>query len=182
MARIERIQKRDDLAAEHRPVWDAIAESRGHIVGPFTVLLHSPELAKRAAHLGAFVRFESALPQDVRELVIISVARAMDCRFEWAAHSALAKKAGVREEAIAAIRNRRAPEGLTKDEAAIVTYVTTLLREHRSDEATFEAVRARFGVKGTVELTATASYYTMIACVLNGFDVQPDPGADVLPV
>ncbi len=182
MARVPRIQKREELAAEHQAVWDAIVGSRGRVVGPFQVLLHSPELARRIAEAGAFVRFESSLPEPIRELTIISVARAMDCRFEWAAHSVLAKKAGVREEAIAAIRNRKAPEGLTKDEATIVTYVTTLLREHRSDEAAFNALRDRFGVKGVVELTATASYYTMIACVLNGCDVQPDPGADLLPL
>jgi 4-carboxymuconolactone decarboxylase len=180
--RIPFVERREDLAAEHRGVWDQIAESRGHVAGPFAALLRSPELARRVAHLGAYVRFESsALTPTQRELAILATARAMDCRYEWAAHVPLARKAGVRDEAIAAIGERRAPAGLTPDEAAIVTYVTQLLLDHRVDDAAFAAARERLGDPRLVELTASAGYYAMIACTLNGFAVAPDPGADLLP-
>ena len=182
MARIPLIQTKDELPAEHHAAFDLIAQSRGRVAGPFGILLHSPELAKRAAHLGAYIRFESALSGVHRELAILATARATDCRYEWAAHVPLAKKAGVRAEAIAAIRDRRAPAGLAPDEAEILAYVTQLLRAHRVDEATFGPLRARFGTQALVELTTTAGYYSMIACTLNAFDVQPDPGADLLPV
>lgn len=181
MARVPTIEKRTDVPAGGEAAWDRIAESRKSVVGPFTVLLHSPELAARTAHLGAYVRFESALDPPVRELVILAVARQMDCRFEWAAHVPLARQAGVREDAIAAIRDRRIPAGLTAGEAPIVLYVTQLLGAHRVDEATFAAVRERLGVPGTVELTATAGYYAMIACALNAFDLTPDAAAEPLP-
>ena len=143
MARIPLIQKKDEVPAEHHAAFDAIAQSRGRIVGPFGVLLHSPEVAKRAAHLGAYLRFESALSGVERELVILTTARAMDCRFEWAAHAPLATKAGVRAAAIAAIRDRRAPAGLTAAEAEIVQYVTALLRAHRVDDAPCGFARPR---------------------------------------
>ena len=182
MARIPLIEKKDDLPADHHAAWDLIAQSRGRVAGPFGVLLHSPEAAKRAAHLGAYLRFESALSGVHRELAILATARAMDCRYEWAAHVPLAKKAGVRAEAIAAIRDRRAPSGLAADEAQIVAYVSQLLRDHRVDEPTFAAMRERFGTQGLVELTTTAGYYAMIACALNAFDLAPEPGADLLPV
>ena len=181
MTRIPGITERDALPAAHHDVWDAIARSRGRVQGPFTVLLHSPELTRRIAHVGAYVRFESALPPAARELAVIAAARAMDCRFEWGAHEAEAVKAGVRREAIAAVRDRRAPAGLTEDEALVVAYVSQLLAQHRVDDATFAAMRARFGVEGLVELTATVGYYGMLACVLNAFDVAPEAGADVLP-
>lgn len=180
-ARIPLIESKDELPAEHHAAFDLIAQSRGKVAGPFGVLLHSPEVAKRAAHLGAYIRFESALSGVHRELAILATARAMDCRYEWSAHVPLAKKAGVRAEAIAAIRDRRPPAGLAPDEAEIVAYVTGLLRAHRVDEPTFRALRERFGTQGLVELTAAAGYYSMVACVLNAFDVQPDPGADLLP-
>ena len=45
----------------------------------------------------------------------------------------------------------------------------------------YEALRARFGTQALVELTATAGYYAMIACALNAFAVEPEPGSDVLP-
>ena len=181
MARIPTITSKAALPAAHHDVWDAIARSRGHVQGPFTVLLHSPELTRRIAEVGAYVRFESPLPPAARELAVIAAARAMDCRFEWGAHEPEAVKAGVRREAIAAVRDRRAPDGLTDEEALVVAYVTQLLERRRVDDATFAAMRERFGVDGLVELTATVGYYGMLACVLNAFDVPPGGGADVLP-
>jgi 4-carboxymuconolactone decarboxylase len=181
MARVPLIATKDQLASEHHAAWDLIAQSRGQVAGPFGVLLHSPEVAKRAAHLGAYLRFESALSGEQRELAILATARATDCRYEWAAHVPLAKKAGVRSEAIAALRDRRAPVGLTPAEAEIVAYVTDLLRTHRVADGPFAAIRARFGTQALVELTATAGYYSLIASTLNAFDVQPESGADILP-
>jgi 4-carboxymuconolactone decarboxylase len=176
------IERREDVPSGGQAAWDAIAGTRGHVIGPFCALLNSPELASRIAHLGDHVRFRSPLAPAVRELAILSVARAMDCRFEWAAHVPIARQAGVREEAIAAVRDRRAPAGLTADEAAIVTYASDLLHKHRVSEETFAAVRDRLGVAGAVELTASVGYYSMIACTLNAFEIVPDAGADTLPV
>ncbi|MBI2492477.1 MAG: carboxymuconolactone decarboxylase family protein [Candidatus Rokubacteria bacterium] len=182
MARIPSITRKDELAPEHHAVWEAIAQSRGHVIGPFTALLHRPELARRVSELGAWVRFESALAPADRELLILTVARTFDCRFEWAAHVPLARQAGVREEAIAALRDRRAPAGLTAPEAALVGYVGQLLAKHRVDDATFAALRARLGDRGLVEVTASAGYYALIACTLNAFAIEPEPGAERLPV
>jgi len=61
MARLPPITSKDQVAAEHRAVFDSIVQSRGAVQGPFTMFLHSPELAGRVAHLGAYVRFEGSL-------------------------------------------------------------------------------------------------------------------------
>jgi len=182
MPRIATITRKSDLPVEGQAAWDAIAQSRGHVVGPFTVLLHSPELATRTASIGAYLRFESTLSATDRELAILGVARALDCRFEWAGHVPLAREAGVREEAIAALRERRAPTGLTPEETGIVAYASQLLGRHRVDDAAFAALSARLGVQGIVELTSLIGYYTMLACTLNAFDLAPAPDADQLPV
>lgn len=181
MARVKTIETKADVPKGGEAVWDAIAESRGRVVGPFKVLLHSPELAKRAAHTGAYVRFEGSLPQDIRELAILTVGREMDCLFEWAAHAPLARKAGVREEAIVAIRDRRFT-ALNDAERGVVDYVSQLLAKKRVEEATFRALEKRFGVQGMVELTGTVGHYVFIACTLNAFEVTPDASMEQLPV
>lgn len=182
MARIPLITRADEMAPSHRDVWLRIAKSRGSVVGPFAALLHSPVLADRTAELGAYIRFDSGLSATDRELVILSVARVFDCHFEWAYHVREARKAGLSAQAIAAIRERRAPAGLTTQEAEIVRYVSQLLVTHRTDEATVAALRARLGVQGVVELTATIGYYAMLACTLNAFDVRPEAGEEELDV
>ena len=182
MPRIPLIASADEMPPAYRDVWMRIAKSRGRVVGPFAALLHSPVLADRTAELGAYIRFDSALSATDRELVILAVARAFDCPFEWAYHVREARKAGLSAETIAAIRERRAPAGLTEDDAEVVRYVSQLLTTHRADDRTVAALRARLGVQGLVELTATIGYYAMLACTLNAFEVRPEAGEEELDV
>lgn len=183
MARLSPITAKEHLPAAQQPIFDAIVQTRKRIAGPFGVLLHSPELAGRVAHLGAYVRFESLLSPVVRELAILTTAREMDCQYEWTAHVPLARQAGVRQQAIDAIGHRTAPAGLTAEEALVVRFGQELLRQHRVNEETFQAALARFGPQGAVELTTTIGYYGLVACVLNAFEVPLDPGmTPLLPV
>ena len=116
MARLPQITTRDDVAPDHRHIVDSIAESRGRISGPFAMLLHSPEIAGRAAHLGAYIRFNSILEPALRELAIITAAREFDCDYEWGAHEKLARQEGVRDIAIEVIASRGDLDSLS-DEA-----------------------------------------------------------------
>ena len=182
MARIARIEKKDDLSPEHHGVFDAIAESRGRVQGPFPMLLHNPELAGRVAHLGAYVRFEMGLSQKLKELVILTVARELDCGFEWSVHAGHARAAGVSDECIESIRARTEPSGLTPEEACIRRYAQELLRSHRVSDATFAAVKEHLGDAGCMELSALIGYYVLLACVLNSMEVEPaEGGAELDP-
>jgi 4-carboxymuconolactone decarboxylase len=181
MTRIPRITERDQVAEEHQPIFDAIAESRGRVSGPFSVLLNSPEVAGRAAHLGSYLRFESNLSARQRELAIITAARAFDCEYEWSAHEVMARSAGVRDDAIEAVANRTPVGSLPQEEATIISYGRQLFSDHRVSDSTFDAARQIFGEQGVTELTATYGYYGMLACALNAFQVEPAPGTPRLP-
>ena len=181
MARLPQITTREDVAPDHRHIVDGIAESRGRISGPFAMLLHSPEIAGRAAHLGAYIRFDSILDPALRELAIITAAREFDCDYEWGAHERLARKEGVRDVVIDAVATRGDLGSLTDDEALVVSYGRELLRDHRVSAATFEKAKNKFGEQGVTELTATMGYYGMLACALNAFEVEPTSDMARLP-
>lgn len=181
MPRVPRITQRSQVAVEHGEIFDSITSSRGRVSGPFSVLLNSPEVAGRAAHLGAYIRFDSTLPDDNRELAIITAAREFDCDYEWSAHAGLARGAGVREEAIEVVANRASVASLTSEEATIVSYGRELFQDHRVSDVTFNAAKEMFGDQGVTELTATMGYYGMLACALNAFQVEPAPDAPRLP-
>ena len=53
MARLSYITSKDQVPAKDHAVFDSIVASRGAVQGPFTMFLHSPEIAGRVAHLGA---------------------------------------------------------------------------------------------------------------------------------
>lgn len=172
--RVPVITSRDQLPEENRHHFDAIETSRGGVRGPFTVLLNSPEVAGRAGHLGAYVRYESEVPGSLRELTILATAYEWDCAYEWAAHEPIAREEGVDSTALEVVTGRESPTELAWPEAIVVRYVRELLRNHEVAEDTFRATLDHFGDTGVTELTATVGYYSMLACVLNGLRVLPD--------
>jgi 4-carboxymuconolactone decarboxylase len=162
-------------------IFDEIGGSRGSVRLPFSLLLNSPQLAGRTAHLGTYLRFESALPNEYREIAMILAAREADGAFQWGSHTRLAREAGVREEVIDVIGHRKPVDGLTDDEALIITYGREILRGHKISQATFDKARARFGDQGLVDLTGIMGYYTMLAVHLNAYAVEAREGTDRLP-
>lgn len=173
MPRLPMLSTKEQLPPEAYAAFDGIAESRGRVGGPFAVMLHAPEVAARAAHLGTYIRFESGLSKPVRELATLVAAHVWECGYEWGAHERQALAAGVPAATIAVVASDADLDALTAEEAAIVRFGRELLREHRVGDATFAATRAAFGERGVVELTATFGYYAMLACVLNMAEVQP---------
>jgi 4-carboxymuconolactone decarboxylase len=181
MARLPSITRKDQLAPEQQAVFDAIAASRGAVQGPFTIFLHAPELAGRIAHLGAFVRFEGKLDMRVRVLAAMTVAREFDAVYVWGAQSGGARRQGVPETTIAAIRDKAEDlHALPPEDAEIVEFTRALLRRHRIDEAGFKSLQARFGNEGFIELTGAIGYYAMLAMTVNACELEAAPGAEVL--
>jgi 4-carboxymuconolactone decarboxylase len=181
MARLTPITSKDQVAAKDHAIVDAIVKSRGALQGPFTMFLHAPELAGRLAHLGAFVRFEGSLDMRVRVLAAMVVAREFDAVYVWGAQTGAARRQGVPETTITAIRERHA-RGIPPEDAEIVEFTQRLIRTHRVDDAGVNALRKRFGDEGLIELTGTIGYYSMLAMTVNACELEAGPGAETLEV
>jgi 4-carboxymuconolactone decarboxylase len=181
MARLSPITSKEQVAAEDRTIVEGIVRSRGALQGPFTMFLHCPELAGRVAHLGAFVRFEGTLDMRVRVLAAMTVARELDAVYVWGAQTGQARKLGVPETTIAAIRDKHA-RGVPPEDAEIVEFTQQLLRRHRVDAARFTALAHRLGNDGLLQLTGAIGYYSMLAMTVNACELEAAPGADVLAV
>lgn len=171
------VVRREELPPADQATYDAIAASRGDAFirqGPFGVLLHSPELAGRAAHLGSYVRYEGPMPARHRHLLTMIVARELDCQFEFTAHAVLARKNGIPDAAIAAIGRGEepAPEGLDETELALLRFVRQLVLDHRVDAATFERLRDRIGLRALADVVGATGYFAFAAHVLNAFEVE----------
>jgi 4-carboxymuconolactone decarboxylase len=181
MARLQPITSKEQVPAKDHAVVDAIAQSRGAIQGPFTMFLHCPELAGRVAHLGAFVRFEGSLDMRARVLAAMTVAREFEAVYVWGAQTGGARRQGVPEATITAIRENHS-RGIPPEDAEIVDFTRQLLRKHRVDEASASALRKRFGDQGFIELTGAIGYYSMLAMTVNACELEAAPGAEVLQV
>ena len=176
MARLGNVS-REELKPEEHQFYDSIADSRGSVRGPYGVLLHSPDLAARVAHTGSFVRFNLDLPESLKETVIITTAREIHNQYESAAHARLARQAGVSEGTISAIANGTAPAGLSGEEALLVSYAKELLQNRKVSDATYNAVKDKYGVGKTVEITALIGHYLLVGQILAAFEVDLPEGA-----
>ena len=181
MARLPPVTSKDQVAAEHRAIFESIVQSRGAVQGPFTMFLHSPELAGRLAHLGAYVRFEGSLDMRVRVLAAMTVAREFEAVYVWGAQAGGARRLGVPETTITAIRENHS-RGIPPEDAEIVEFTRQLLRKHRIDEASAKALQTRFGNDGFIQLTSAIGYYSMLAMTVNACELEAGPNAEVLKV
>lgn len=180
--RVEPITRRDQLPEEHRALFDAVAGERGGVRGPFPWLLRSPVLCGRHLDVGTFLRSSSQLDAPARELAIVATAREKDCPYVWAAHAPAARKAGVSEAALTAVRDRSDLAGLAEAERDVADWVRQLLRESRVAQPLFDRLRDRHGVTWLVELTCLIGHYGIVAAVLNAVEVAPAPTAEPLPL
>ncbi|MES2561551.1 MAG: hypothetical protein V4637_02390 [Pseudomonadota bacterium] len=179
MARLKPITSKAQLAPEHQAVADAVIQSRGGIQGPFTMLLHCPPLAKHLVNVGGYIRFEGSLDMRVRVLAAMTVAREFDAVYVWGAQTGSARRQGVPEATITAIREKHS-RGMPAEDAQIVDFTRDLLRKHRVSDASAQALRARFGDEQFIELTGTIGYYSMLCMTVNAAELEAAPGAEQL--
>ncbi|HZC79858.1 MAG TPA: carboxymuconolactone decarboxylase family protein [Ktedonobacterales bacterium] len=157
----------EKMSAEQREVAALItAGPRGEVRGPFIALLHNPAIARHLQALGEELRWKGKLPQKLVELAVLITARRWTCQHEWLIHEQLARKAGLDAAVIDAIRERREPPA-KGEEALVYAFCRDAHAGGRVSDENFEAVRARFGLDGAVELLVLSGYYTMMAMVLN---------------
>ena len=174
MPRIPLVTRHGDMPAERQHFFDRIVRTRGRVTGPFQVLLNSPHVADRVANVGEFLLYDTLLPPAVKTLTWLIAAREYDCEYEWAASVRHARKAGIQEALIDAIRDRKPLVVLTKEQELLVEFCHQLLRgNHHVSETTYSAAVEHFGVAATVQIAATIGYFVMLAFVLNAFEVDP---------
>jgi 4-carboxymuconolactone decarboxylase len=181
MPRVTPVSGKSDVPAEHHAVVDAVTKVFGGVRGPFSMLLHSPKLAERVLGLVTYFRDESIVEPKLRSVAILSAVREREAAYVWAAQVAAARRNGVGEETIDLLRAKGDPGKLPAEEREIVTYIWQLMRTNRSDQATFDALKNRYGVQWLVELTAAANYFALLSGVVNAFEVAAPPDGDKLP-
>ena len=140
--------------------------------GPGSVMINAPEAAQRALGLALYLRTDTSLEPRIRELAMLLAARENDCQFIWNAHAPPARRAGLRDEIVDSLRDKKELPNPAADEAAVVNYGREFFRTRRVSQDTFDAVLAQFGALGASELTTLMGCYAMLAFNVNAFGVE----------
>ena len=170
----------DQYTAEQKVLAERIAASRGGVRGPYAIWIKNPKLADCVDGLGKYARFDTSLPQRLSELAILVVTRHWTAQYAWQAHEKIARKEGIADSAIDAIRHRRTPTFAAKDEQAVYDFVHDLLERKLVSATTYEAARAALGEAALIELVTIAGYYSLVSMTLNAFEAPIPEGVTPL--
>ncbi len=154
---------------------ESIASKRGSPPPPMMAWLNSPEMARHATRLGAFLRYDTSLTPALSELAILVTARHWTSHYEWYAHKKMALDGGLDPAIIEAIRQRRSPT-FDDPKAQVIYDVAKSLHEARGVAKPLydDAVRL-LGDRGLVEIIGLCGYYTMVSMTLNTYEFElPD--------
>ena len=91
------------LSEQQAAVLEKLVAGRGRIPTPYTVWLHSAELAQHLQSLGNFLAQRTTLSQREVEIVVLTVAAHWKGDYVFAAHAREARAAGLTADVIDAI-------------------------------------------------------------------------------
>jgi 4-carboxymuconolactone decarboxylase len=172
------LPKREALDPADQKLFDAATsgESIAGLQGPAGIRLYSLKTAQHLVAILSYLRHDAGIPPKVSEVAILSVARAADNNFEWAAHETLARKAGVPEATIEAIKNRGSIASLPETDALVIELARETFEHHRVTPETFAKAKQAFGANRLVDIVLLMGDYSRTAALLTAFDVQLHPG------
>lgn len=178
----------DTLGTELRQVHDEIAnlvgrsqgqvsmiDAQGALTGPFPPLLQYPQFGIPALTFLRSLDTYATLNKAVREVAILTVGAAFGARFELYAHEIMAAAFGLSPDVIAALSAGGRPYGLTGQQTVAHDIAHSLATGHIVPESTYRQAVNLLGRDGVAELFFLIGGYSLIATILNGFDIPaPD--------
>jgi 4-carboxymuconolactone decarboxylase len=173
--------KRDELNDAGKKQYDA----RGAVdaFGPGAIRLYSPPVAELKTAINDYLRRKSGLDTRLVELAILVTAREMDSEYVWTAHEPPARKAGLEQQIIDAVKYRRPLAGVGEKESVIVQLGRDAIGKHKVSSDTFARAVKQFGREGVVNIVSLMGDYAATTILLNVADQRVRPrDKSLLPV
>jgi 4-carboxymuconolactone decarboxylase len=142
----------------------------------FRVLAHAPDVFAGWTQLVDELFDSPTFTLQMREVIILRVARLQDSRYELNQHIGIARDAGLTEAQVSAIVETEDFDaaGFTDTERVLLDVTTELCNTRRLSEQSFAHAHASLGDEALTELLMLVSCYYGLALVLNAVDVDVD--------
>lgn len=144
--------------------------------GPYGPLMHQPRLAERVDDLGFYLRYESRLPRDLYEFVVLCFARRHRLPYVWATHEGPAAAAGLGRDVLDALR-REGPLQLPEPFRTAAAVAESAMGYRSLAPGLQAEALERFGAAGLVEIVTLCGFYAIMGMVGQAFDLPLPPGA-----
>ena len=140
----------------------------------FTTLARHRRLFRRWLRFAGALMPGGRLPRADTELVILRVAHATGCAYEWHHHERLGRRAGLSAQEIERVRDGAGAAGWTARQELLLRATDELLAERTLSDATWDALRPQLTDEQLIELCMLAGHYAMLAGTLNALRVEVD--------
>ncbi len=179
--------RREHLPPNAQKIFDQLIDPEGGshagLHGPGGIRLHSPRLAELWKPVSRYLRNETGLDPRVREVAILTTARHLNSQFEWQQHEPVARRVGVPDDTIEAIKARQTVDGLNETDALVIRFTRQVLEERRIAPELFATASRTFGEQKLIDLTAIVGAYAATAILLSAVDMHlPSDEEPLLPI
>ncbi|SFF97825.1 Carboxymuconolactone decarboxylase family protein [Desulfotomaculum arcticum] len=136
------------------------------------MMAHAENSVRHFARLGNSLLTQAELNERLRELVILRVATLCHSHYEWYQHEILARKVGIPEEQITAVKEGPDSPVFNYLEKAALRYTEEVTLNVKSSDEAFNEVAEHLNHRELVELTLTIGFYNLVARFLENTEVQ----------
>ena len=178
------VVERSSLDAEGQRVYDLVVgrDRTTPLLGPGGVSVYSAGVAEPMHHLNTYLRQHGVVGPALTEVAILVAAWEIEQAYEWAAHEPAARRFGVPDAVIDAIKYDRDVAGLPAKESTIIRFGREIMRDHSLSSETWAEAVAHFGRQGTIEIAAVMGDYVLAGIILHAVDQRiPADREDTLP-
>lgn len=173
--RIEPVQDVSELGEEAREIIQRF-DRDGRIANIYRTLIRHPKLVKRWTVFGNHVLFKSTLPARERELLILRVGALCGCDYEFNAHTALGKRAGLTDEEIRRVKEGSDADGWEEFDRGLLRAVEELHSDSFVSDETWKVLAQHYSQEQLIDAVFTVGQYHLVSMALNSFGVQLDEG------
>lgn len=143
------------------------------IRGPGCPRLYSPELLRLSVPVSRYIRYESGMPDDVRELAILVTGRAFDSQFEWTAHEPAALKVGVPKSTVDIVRDRKPTDGLPEAHDVVISLGRCVWEERKTvPRELYDRAMKLWGPQLLMDILWLMGNYAWTSAIIATFNIQ----------
>jgi alkylhydroperoxidase family enzyme len=149
----------------------------------FRMWANAPDCFVSGMRFGGNILSRQKLGADLRELVILLVARTEGGTYEWVQHVPIALAAGCKQAQIDALEQSKFDAPVFRDkEKVLLKFSSEVIRDVRASEATLKQAQKHFSPQEIVEIILTCGFYMTMARMTEttGVDVDPPAGMEIV--
>lgn len=169
----------EEMTAEAREALQPFVRPDGIVHNVFRTVARHPQALRRWT---PFVRhvLNSSLAQRETELLILRVAAVRNCAYAWAQHVRIARRAGLTDRQILAVRDGPDAASWGEREADLLLAADDLLRDANISDAVWRRLAGRYSQPQLIDIVLTVGQYNLACMVLNtcGAEIDTDLNGD----